>query len=99
MINVGLKHVTRLFDCRTYNTYKQNIVLYLRMRIQNLLFVCFRARDAKHFKMMVHIKPFSMTTCTLEYEQLLVRKLGMYEHVIILSPGQVVQDFVVSGMV
>ncbi|XP_014663888.1 PREDICTED: uncharacterized protein LOC106806463 [Priapulus caudatus] len=53
-------------------------------------------RDAKAFNLRLNVKPRSVTVCRLEYEQLLERKLGVYEHAIILKPNQLVRDLKVN---
>jgi hypothetical protein len=44
----------------------------------------------------VNVEPRQKVTFNLTYEQLLVRALGAYEHVINLDPGQIVPDLSVQ---
>lgn len=46
--------------------------------------------------MSVNVEPRQKVTFNLTYEELLVRKLGAYEHVINLDPGQIVPDLSVE---
>jgi hypothetical protein len=49
----------------------------------------FSARDSNKFTVSVNIEAESKVTFNLTYEQLLTRKLGVYENVINVQPGQV----------
>ena len=51
-----------------------------------------RARDARIFKIAVNVAAQSKVTFNLTYQELLTRRFGMYEHVIYIDPGQVVND-------
>jgi len=51
-------------------------------------FIC-SARDSNKFTVSVNVEAESKVTFNLTYEQLLNRKLGIYENVINLQPGQV----------
>jgi hypothetical protein len=44
----------------------------------------------------VNVEPQKKATFNLTYEELLTRKLGLYNHVINLQPGQEVQDLQVQ---
>ncbi|KAJ3655079.1 hypothetical protein Zmor_014221 [Zophobas morio] len=50
------------------------------------------ARDSKTFTVSVNIEPESKTIFRLVYEELLQRRIGQYELVINIHPGQVVKD-------
>ncbi|XP_025205473.1 inter-alpha-trypsin inhibitor heavy chain H4-like isoform X2 [Melanaphis sacchari] len=50
------------------------------------------ARDSNKFTVSVNVEAESKVTFNLTYEQLLNRKLGIYENVINLQPGQVVKN-------
>ncbi|XP_063902787.1 inter-alpha-trypsin inhibitor heavy chain H4-like isoform X1 [Zophobas morio] len=50
------------------------------------------ARDSKTFTVSVNIEPESKTIFRLVYEELLQRRIGQYELVINVHPGQVVKD-------
>ena len=47
------------------------------------------ARDSNKFTVSVNVEAESKVTFNLTYEQLLNRKLGIYENIINLQPGQV----------
>ncbi|XP_050055035.1 inter-alpha-trypsin inhibitor heavy chain H4-like isoform X2 [Aphis gossypii] len=49
-------------------------------------------RDSNKFTVSVNVEAESKVTFNLTYEQLLNRKLGIYENVINLQPGQVVKN-------
>ena len=49
-----------------------------------------------HFEVTVTLQPSQVVEFNLIYEELLLRKLGLYEHSIRLLPGQVVSDFTVD---
>ncbi|KAL5240415.1 hypothetical protein ACI65C_007825 [Semiaphis heraclei] len=50
------------------------------------------ARDSNKFTVSVNLEAASKVTFNLTYEQLLNRKLGIYENIINLQPGQVVKN-------
>ncbi|CAI6345355.1 unnamed protein product [Macrosiphum euphorbiae] len=50
------------------------------------------ARDSNKFTVSVNVEAESKVTFNLTYEQLLNRKLGIYENIINLQPGQVVKN-------
>ncbi|KAJ9587861.1 hypothetical protein L9F63_018695, partial [Diploptera punctata] len=54
--------------------------------------VAMSARDSNLFTVSVNVEPRRKVTFNLTYEELLIRKLGTYSHVINLDPGQVVLD-------
>jgi hypothetical protein len=54
----------------------------------DIFFIC-SARDSNKFTVSVNVEAESKVTFNLTYEQLLNRKLGIYENVINLQPGQV----------
>jgi hypothetical protein len=54
------------------------------------------ARDSNRFTVSANVEPRQKVTFNLTYEELLVRKLGAYEHVISLDPGQIVPDLSVQ---
>lgn len=47
------------------------------------------ARDSNHFYVSVNVEARGRASFNLTYEQLLNRKLGLYNHVVNLHPGQV----------
>lgn len=51
--------------------------------------VFFSARDSNKFTVSVNVESESKVTFNLTYEQLLPRKLGIYENIINIQPGQV----------
>lgn len=51
--------------------------------------VLFSTRDSNKFTVSVNVEAESKVTFNLTYEQLLSRKLGIYENVINVQPGQV----------
>ncbi|XP_069668858.1 inter-alpha-trypsin inhibitor heavy chain H3-like [Periplaneta americana] len=53
-------------------------------------------RDSRQFTVSVHIEPYKRVTFNLTYEELLVRKLGVYKYVVNLDPGQIVPDLRVA---
>lgn len=56
----------------------------------------FRPRNTNAFKVSVNVAASSKITFELKYEELLQRKLGVYEIVTHINPGQVVRDFKVD---
>jgi hypothetical protein len=56
----------------------------------------YSARDSNHFTVSVNVEPQKKATFNLTYEELLTRKLGLYNHVINLQPGQEVRDLQVQ---
>jgi Mg-chelatase subunit ChlD len=50
------------------------------------------ARDANKFTVATNVEPGQKVEFKLTYEELLERKLGQYEHVININPGQIVED-------
>ncbi|XP_018667021.2 inter-alpha-trypsin inhibitor heavy chain H4 isoform X2 [Ciona intestinalis] len=52
-----------------------------------------KIREAQTFDVSVNVAAGSSVTFTLEYQELLKRKLSRYHHVIYADPGQVVGDF------
>ncbi|XP_063224499.1 inter-alpha-trypsin inhibitor heavy chain H4-like isoform X2 [Bacillus rossius redtenbacheri] len=58
--------------------------------------VALSARDSNRFTVSVNVEPQSKVTFNLTYEELLTRRLGTYNHVINLYPGQVVRDLQVD---
>ena len=58
--------------------------------------VCFRSRDSNIFRVVVNVAARSKIDFNLTYQELLQRKLGIYEHVINIDPGQVVRDLQVD---
>ncbi len=53
-------------------------------------------RDANLISVSVNVEPGSKVRFALTYEELLERKLGRYEHIIHLNPGQIVDNFQVD---
>ncbi len=54
------------------------------------------ARDANLITVSTNVEPGSKVRFSLTYEELLSRKLGRYEHIIHVNPGQVVDNFKVD---
>lgn len=54
-----------------------------------IITVLFSTRDSNKFTVSVNVESESKVTFNLTYEQLLTRKLGVYENVVNLQPGQV----------
>lgn len=52
----------------------------------------YSARNSNRFTVSVNVEPQKKVTFNLTYEELLTRKLGQYNHVINLQPGQEVRD-------
>lgn len=61
--------------------------------------VALSARDSNRFTVSVNVEPQKKVTFNLTYEELLTRKLGLYNHVINLQPGQEVQDLQVRVLI
>lgn len=59
---------------------------------QSAAHVAVSARDSNSFTVSLNVESQNKVSFNLTYEELLSRKLGMYEHVITLNPGQVVKD-------
>ena len=53
-------------------------------------------RDANQFTVSLNIEPQAKVTFNLTYDELLVRRLGVYEQAIHINPGQVVPDLTVD---
>lgn len=47
------------------------------------------ARDSNSFTVSLNVEAQNKVSFNLTYEELLTRKLGQYEHVVTLNPGQV----------
>lgn len=54
------------------------------------------ARNSNRFTISVNVERSSKALFVLTYEELLTRTLGLYNHVINLTPGQVVRDLLVD---
>ena len=54
------------------------------------------ARDANVFQMKIRVQPYQTTILELTYEEMLTRKLGEYDHVLFVQPGQVVDQLTIS---
>ncbi|XP_049948248.1 inter-alpha-trypsin inhibitor heavy chain H4-like [Schistocerca serialis cubense] len=63
---------------------------------QTAAHVAVSARDSNTFTVSVNVEAGSKVTYNLTYEELLTRRLGSYNHVINLQPGQVVRDLQVD---
>ncbi|XP_064616071.1 inter-alpha-trypsin inhibitor heavy chain H4-like isoform X2 [Liolophura sinensis] len=50
------------------------------------------ARETNEFLITVNVAAHSHVTFNLTYQELLQRRLGLYEHVIYINPGQIVPD-------
>ncbi|XP_052123133.1 inter-alpha-trypsin inhibitor heavy chain H4 isoform X5 [Frankliniella occidentalis] len=59
---------------------------------QSAAHVAVSARDSNSFTVSLNVEAQNKVSFNLTYEELLTRKLGLYDHVITLNPGQVVQD-------
>ncbi|XP_034239234.1 inter-alpha-trypsin inhibitor heavy chain H4-like isoform X2 [Thrips palmi] len=62
---------------------------------QSAAHVAVSARDSNSFTVSLNVEKQNKVSFNLTYEELLTRKLGQYEHVVTLNPGQVVQDLLV----
>ncbi|XP_077295087.1 inter-alpha-trypsin inhibitor heavy chain H4-like isoform X15 [Arctopsyche grandis] len=58
--------------------------------------VAVQARDSNHFTVSVNLEPESKAIFRLRYEELLTRRLGLYNLVVNLNPGQIVDDLTVD---
>lgn len=58
--------------------------------------VFFSARDSNKFTVSVNVEAENKVTFNLTYEQLLPRKLGVYENIINIQPGQVNTNKILS---
>ena len=58
-------------------------------------FAC-RPRNTNKFNVAVNVAAQSKVTFELLYQELLERRLGIYEHVININPGQVVRDMQIT---
>ncbi|XP_069668862.1 inter alpha-trypsin inhibitor, heavy chain 4-like isoform X2 [Periplaneta americana] len=63
---------------------------------QTAAHVALSARDSNRFTVSVNVEPQKKVTFNLTYEELLTRRLGEYNHVINLHPGQEVRDLQVD---
>jgi hypothetical protein len=59
----------------------------------------YSARNSNRFTVSVNVEPQKKVTFNLTYEELLTRKLGLYNHVINLQPGQEVKDLQVRVLI
>nr|CAD7429895.1 unnamed protein product [Timema monikensis] len=57
------------------------------------------ARDSNQFTVSVNLESLSKVTFNLTYEELLTRRLGVYNLVINLHPGQIVRDLQVDVLI
>ncbi|XP_013407759.1 inter-alpha-trypsin inhibitor heavy chain H3 isoform X1 [Lingula anatina] len=55
-----------------------------------------KPRETNRFKVAVNVAAQSKITFNITFQELLQRKLGLYEHVINVNPGQVVRDLKVD---
>ncbi|CAB3231305.1 unnamed protein product [Arctia plantaginis] len=55
-----------------------------------------KARDSNHFTVSVNVEPSSNAVFNLTYEELLVRRNGVYNHAINLHPGALVPKLTVT---
>jgi hypothetical protein len=53
--------------------------------------VC-RPRETNRFKVEVNVEAQSKVTFNLTYQELLKRQKGVYDHVIYIDPGQIVEE-------
>lgn len=56
----------------------------------------FRARDSNHFTVSVNVEASSNAVFNLTYEELLVRRNGVYNHAINLHPGALVPKLTIT---
>ena len=59
----------------------------------------YSARNSNRFTVSVNVEPQKKATFNLTYEELLTRKLGQYNHVINLQPGEEVKDLQVRVLI
>ncbi|CAE1318574.1 unnamed protein product [Acanthosepion pharaonis] len=55
-----------------------------------------RPRSTSQFTIIIHAPPTTWATFSLTYQNMLQRRHGMYEQVLYITPGQVVEDLVVE---
>jgi len=53
-------------------------------------------RDSNIFSVSVNVEGGAKVVFKLTYEELLERRLGLYDHMININPGQIVEDFKIS---
>jgi len=59
----------------------------------------YSARNSNRFTVSANVEPQKKATFNLTYEELLTRKLGLYNNVINLQPGQEVKDLQVRVLI
>lgn len=67
---------------------KQNIVNFLS-----------RPRETNKFQIQVNVAATEKVTFELTYRELLKRTNGLYDHVIYINPGQVVEDLKINVLI
>lgn len=82
-------YVLKEFTGRKYKKHvnTQNEIFY---------FFVFRPRDTNKFQISINIAAFSEVTFTLNYNELLQRRRGNYDHTIYVNPGQIVDSLLVE---
>ncbi|KAK7490573.1 hypothetical protein BaRGS_00018176, partial [Batillaria attramentaria] len=55
-----------------------------------------RPRETNRFKVEINVAALEKVTFNLTYQEVLARRLGVYEHVVYIDPGQLVEDMSVE---
>ena len=66
------------------------------MALHYYLFNYCRPRDTNRFIVSIHVAALSEVTFTLNYNELLQRRRGNYEHTIYINPRQIVDDLLLE---
>ncbi|XP_069668859.1 inter-alpha-trypsin inhibitor heavy chain H4-like [Periplaneta americana] len=75
------------------NEEAKTIYAKAKSRGQTAGHIALSVRNSNRFAVSLNVKAEERITFNLTYEELLVRKLGVYKHIINLDPGQIVSDF------
>ena len=62
-------------------------------------FFSFRPRSTSLFKIIIHAPPKVVATFSLTYQNMLQRRHGVYEKIVYITPGQVVEDLKVESKI
>ena len=69
---------------------------YLFYTLINYCFPYFRTRNSNDFDVSVNVAAGEKVTFNLWYQEVLQRRVGHYEHIINIDPGQIVPDLKVE---
>ena len=69
---------------------------YLFYALINYCFPYFRTRNSNDFDVSVNVAAGEKVTFNLWYQEVLQRRVGHYEHIINIDPGQIVPDLKVE---